>query len=247
MDAGRASKAVNERLAAAVGGKVEGGAGSGPKVVFESISREDFRRWLDDHEDELRHWEYEPVTADSGRVIVYSFPSKVHESTAGGIMLDILKHVEDAGNSTELMKTFRMQYAPTINVGDRDQEPNGSLTPTAADIDAFPNLIVEIAHSQSWNNLVAKLERWMGPNTTVQVAIGVKVDRPNRRIILLQRDGQGVVRTEVDFAVGDPAPISFPLRALYHGVALPDALVGHEDDPIWIDLVWLRGEIDRFP
>ncbi|RLN59839.1 hypothetical protein BBJ28_00022599 [Nothophytophthora sp. Chile5] len=216
-------------------------------VVLESISRENFRRWLDDHEGKLRHWEYEPVTAGSGRVIVYSFPSRVHERTAGKIMLAILKQVEEADNATALTETFGMEYAPTIYIGDRDQEPNGSLTPDAADIDAFPNLIVEIAYSQLWDDLVAKLERWIGPNTTVQIAIGVKVDRPNRRIILLQRDGQDVTHTDVDFAVGEPAPVSFPLRALYYGVALPDALVGHEDDPIWIGLAWLRGVIDRFP
>ncbi|TYZ57028.1 hypothetical protein PybrP1_009781 [[Pythium] brassicae (nom. inval.)] len=48
-----------------------------PVVVCEHISRADFRKWLENHEDELRHWEYEPLSETHGRVVVWSAPSEV--------------------------------------------------------------------------------------------------------------------------------------------------------------------------
>ncbi|RLN48692.1 hypothetical protein BBJ28_00021105 [Nothophytophthora sp. Chile5] len=218
-----------------------------PVVVFASISRLDFRLWLEQYEDDLRRWQYEPLTAESGRVVVYSASTRLHARTAGGIVTGILHQIADAGNTTELLNTFRMEGSPTIDVGDRDQEPDGSLTPSAADVNAFPTLIVEVAGiHESWVLLEAKLERWMAPNTTVQVGIGVKFDVTDRRIILLQRDGANVTRNLVDFAVEQPDPVAFPLRALYYGAGTPEALAGHEEDPIQIDLVWLRGLVDLF-
>ncbi|RLN89742.1 hypothetical protein BBJ28_00021444 [Nothophytophthora sp. Chile5] len=218
-----------------------------PVVVFASISRLDFRLWLEQHEDDLRRWQYEPLTAESGRVVVYSASTRLHASTAGGIVMGILRQIANAGNTTKILDTLRMGGSPTIDVGDRDQEPDGSLMPSAADVNAFPTVIVEVAGiHETLALLEAKLERWMAPNTTVQVGIGVKFDVTDRRILLLQRDGANVTRNVVDFAVEQPDRVAFPLRALYYGVALPEFLAGHEEDPIQINLVWLRCLINLF-
>ena len=39
----------------------------------------------------------------------------------------------------------------------------------------FPNLIVEVACSESREDLIKDLETWMSPRTSVQVAIGIKI------------------------------------------------------------------------
>ncbi|RLN77131.1 hypothetical protein BBJ28_00021703, partial [Nothophytophthora sp. Chile5] len=251
MDFARARAELSQRLRADADRGGEGHANEepdySPVVVFESICRQDFRRWLDQHEGELRRWHYEPLAADSGRVVVYSSTIPLHARVGSGIVIKVVRQIVEAGRSTDLIATVEMERAPRIDVGDRDQEPDGAVTPAAAEVNAFPTFVVEVAgFHESWTLLEERLERWMTPNTTVQVAIGVKYDATNRRVLLLQRDGAKVTRNVVDFAVGQSEPVAFPLRALYYGVELPELLAGHEDDPIQIDLAWLRGVLDRF-
>ncbi|EGZ14287.1 hypothetical protein PHYSODRAFT_335933 [Phytophthora sojae] len=62
----------------------------------------------------------------------------------------------------------------------------------------------------------------MSSSTAVQVAIGVKVYRTRRRIILMQRNADTI---EMDFVAGQGEFVSFPLRALFHGVAAIPALL----------------------
>lgn len=101
----------------------------------------------------------------------------------------------------------------------------------------------------------------MRPATTVQVATGVQNREARRRIIVLQRnlafaatgndqtdigEQHRLVSNVVDFGhehLGD-LDVSFPLRLLYHEVAIPDALRCYEDHGIWIDLVELQNIID---
>ncbi|RLN92765.1 hypothetical protein BBJ28_00022532, partial [Nothophytophthora sp. Chile5] len=251
MDFARARAELSERLRADASRGSQGHANEepdySPVVVFESICHQDFRRWLDQHEGELRRWHYEPLTADSGRVVVYSSTIAMHARVGSGIVIKVVRQIVEAGKSIDLIATVRMERAPTIDVGDRDQEPDGAITPSDADANAFPTFVVEVAgFHESWPLLEEILERWMAPNTTVQVALGVKFDATDRRIVLLQRDGLKVTRNVVDFAVEQPDRVAFPLRALYYGVELPELLAGHEDDLIQIDLTWLRGVIDQF-
>ena len=90
---------------------------------------------------------------------------------------------------------------------------------------------------------------------TVQIAIGIQICEVRRRAVSLQRndrydssvddDGNRLVTQQVDFAADQPAPapLAFPLRALYHGAPIPQALAGHDNDAIVIDLVELRAVI----
>ncbi|EGZ14282.1 hypothetical protein PHYSODRAFT_335928 [Phytophthora sojae] len=187
-----------------------------PVVVFESITRAEFREWLDKHEGELRRWQYEPLTADSGRVVIYSYPTKVHNVAAGRIIHEILVHVGGTPDKQKAsLAALNILMSPMCDVGDRDQEPDGGLKPRGAQRwrgghPTSPTLIVEVAYkNESWGGLVLKLRRWMSCSTAVQVAIGVKVYRTRRRIILIQRNADTI---EMDFVAGQEEFVSFPLR-----------------------------------
>ncbi|KAE9043082.1 hypothetical protein PR001_g2990 [Phytophthora rubi] len=120
----------------------------------------------------------------------------------------------------------------------------------AANGHPFPNVIVEVAYkNENLAGLRAKLVRWMA-QSSVQVAIGIKIfaggATPLRRVAILHQRGQPV--QEVEFGLDGPrAPpltISFPVAAVYVGVALPAALAGLNNPQITIDLIALRALIE---
>ncbi|CAK4617138.1 unnamed protein product, partial [Aphanomyces euteiches] len=62
-----------------------------------------------------------------------------------------------------------------------------------------------------------------------------------RRRAILHVRGQAVQVTEFgDDSAIVPLPLVFPMACIYWGVAWPNALSGHENDMISIDLIALR-------
>ncbi|KAK1929288.1 hypothetical protein P3T76_015240 [Phytophthora citrophthora] len=85
----------------------------------------------------------------------------------------------------------------------------------------------------------------MSDDTSVQVAIGIKIfpgAMTKRRVAILHQRGQPT--QEVDFGYGYPPapPLTFPVGAIYAGVALPAGLNGNH--PISINLDELRTVIN---
>ncbi|RHY25940.1 hypothetical protein DYB25_012456 [Aphanomyces astaci] len=208
---------------------------------------------------ERRHV-FEPLAdgPGKGRVVIYSIPSSILEETAGVVNSSIVMQIQEAGNDIRLFSTVRWKASPTCRTRDFGQEPDASLTPVGLTIGAsvlaagpdfpYPNVIVEVAYkNDSLERLRTKLDRWMSDTTSVQVAIGIKIDAasPSRVAILLQR-GQPVM-PPVKFGHPEPGPlqISFPLASVYAGVALPPALAGLGNTPISIDLIQLRTVMDE--
>jgi hypothetical protein len=241
----------------------DGDASWGPVVVCAATTWGDFERWLDVNQGRLRRWVFEPLSdgTDRGRVVIYSLPSFVHEDTSASITQSIIKQVQRAGNDIDLMDSLRTGGQPTCRTGDHGQEPDSRVTPVDLAVGGavlaavgnfpFPNVIVEIAYkNDSLPRLRAKLERWMDPAySSVQVAIGVKIfpgPVDSRRVAILHRRGEPIEEVEFGLHQARPAPltITFPLGAIYFGVALPPSLAGHERDPITIDLIALRGVIN---
>jgi len=118
---------------------------------------------------------------------VYSFGSDAQQGTAGMIFTRIVMQIQLTGGDIELIDSLSVMASPTYNVGDRAQEPSMSLRPRGVPPRAFPTLIAEIAHQNwPWKLVLDKLLRWMGPNTTVQVAIGIRIfPTSNRRSFVL--------------------------------------------------------------
>lgn len=261
VDLNRVHNQLDETLAlydqrCAEGAGVEDdGPESVPLVMFKHISREDFSVWLCKHEGDLRRWEYEPLTDTTGRVVVFSFPTRATERTAGVIAQMVLEQIMLIGNGIRLMRSLVIAAAPTLNVGDRDQEPSMSLIPAGLNPNAFPNLIVEVSHkNQTWPQLVAKLRRWMGPNTTVLIAIGIRICPRRRRFMLMRRnpqfnadrddDGDRLIVQEGHFEAVQQHRVAFTVAELYVGATIPAALDGHQGDDIVIDLVDLLDVIN---
>jgi hypothetical protein len=124
----------------------------------------------------------------------------------------------------------------------------------------FPNIVVEVAYkNESLANLQNELHAWIGNNTSVQVAIGVKIfglrdDGSRRMLALLYQRGVVGPAQSVEFGtnVRNAAGLnlSFPLMDLYFGVAqanipLPvQPLIGNVTI-IVVDLAQLQASILR--
>jgi hypothetical protein len=105
----------------------------GPVVLCDKITWEDFSRWLDASEGDVRRWIFEPLEDDKkcGRVLIYSFPKTIHEKTAGKIMQKISLAVQRAGIDIELAETIDVAASPRCELGNRrGKEPDMSITPS---------------------------------------------------------------------------------------------------------------------
>ncbi|KAE8896694.1 hypothetical protein PF003_g19435 [Phytophthora fragariae] len=241
----------------------DGDASWGPVVLCEATTWKDFERWLDVNEGRVRRWVFEPLADGSGqgRVVIYSIPSFVHDATTCAIAKSIFQQIQAHGNSILLGDTVEWATNPTCWTGDRGQEPGFGFTPVgltvggpvveAANGCPFPNVIVEVAYkNENLAGLRAKLVRWMA-QTSVQVAIGIKIfaggATPLRRVAILHQRGQPVQEVEfgLDGQRAPPLTISFPVAAVYVGVALPAALAGLNNPQITIDLIALRALIEE--
>ncbi|EQC36858.1 hypothetical protein SDRG_05688 [Saprolegnia diclina VS20] len=225
----------------------------GPVVVCPVVSQAGFKRWLEAHDGVLRRWTFEPFADDSGngRLLVYSLPTFVHERTACRIGNYAKTRVMRIGNNMDLIETLEGAGNPTCYINGVGYEPDFTLTPVglvvggdvfaAAGRSPFPNFVVEIAlKNESLPRLNAKLHQWIGPATSVQVAIGVKIFASTRRLAIMHLRNMPTITREFGIARAQPprrAPAAppafgFPIHMLYHGVPLPAALVGHENDLI---------------
>lgn len=148
------------------------------------------------------------------------------------------------GNDASLIRSLDPEASPKHFADDRNQEPDMTLTPADLEPDAFPTLIVEVSYkNQAFPGLMEKLHRWMGSDTTVQVAIGIRICPVLRRFVLMRRNpefnGIGNERLIIqtgNFEAGQQHHVAFPVADLYVGADLPPSLVGHEDDDIVINL-----------
>ncbi|KAG6613174.1 uncharacterized protein IUM83_16988 [Phytophthora cinnamomi] len=196
-----------------------------PVVLFEQISREDFRTWIESHQDldDFRFWDYEPLDAETGRVVLYCFPFATQTFAVSEVISEIRSTIVRIGGDEELAETMLTLPSPTLCFGNRLQIADAALTPRRA------------------------LRSYMIQSTSVQVAIGIKIFGSERQIMVFQRvDENTFYEDEFDLTGKEPGFISIPVRVLYRGGAIPTALVGHESDEIQVDLARLRDVIDAF-
>lgn len=149
-----------------------------PAVIAKGVSREFFEDFLDAHEDRMGvRLEY-----CNSCVVVYECPvslihERVHSAVYSVIRTALGVRAYSFGGG-----------GPSCRIGDSSRQPDASLTPFskpmpgvgAADAaddkgSPFPNVIVEVAVSQTLAAVLSKAAAWVGPDTTVQQAIVVKV------------------------------------------------------------------------
>ncbi|KAK1933859.1 hypothetical protein P3T76_011619 [Phytophthora citrophthora] len=219
-----------------------------PVILFSNTTRAAFQAWIETNDDdEFRFWDYEPFNAKSGRVVLYFFPTAVQALAVSKIITKIRSELVRIGNDEELSETLLTLPSPTLRFGIHLRLPDGALEPRDAFFKGLPNVVVHSAYTETWSHLEEKLRSYMTPTTTVQVAIGIKMFRSEKRIMIFRRiDDDNFYEDEVDLTTTEPGCISISVEALYHGVAIPTALVGHEAEEVKVDLKWLRNIIDTF-
>ncbi|EGZ29172.1 hypothetical protein PHYSODRAFT_294452 [Phytophthora sojae] len=220
-----------------------------PVVLFEEICRDDFRAWIEDHQDDddFRYWDYEPLTVETGRAVLYYFPTAVQTLAVSEIINEIRSEVVRIGDDEELSETMLTSPSPTLRFGNRLQNADAALEPRHALRRDLPNVVVHAAYTESWSHLEKKLQSYMIPATAVQVAIGIRIFGEERRVMIFQRiDENTFYEDEFDLTRKEPGYFSIPVETLYRGGAIPTSLAGHESEEVKVDLAWLRDVIDEF-
>jgi hypothetical protein len=107
--------------------------------------------------------------------------SSEHQSAAGAIGQNLLGSMLAIGQD----RILDLSTSPHIIIGSWIKEPDLSMQPSDILIGdgvlndgfgfPFPTLVVEVAFAESRAQLLEDLERWISPETSVQVAIGIKI------------------------------------------------------------------------
>jgi len=176
----------------------------------------------------------------------------------------IIEEVQMAGNSIEIMDTIKVEASPTCRLGPQrgGKEPDMSLSPAGLTIGGsimddgygfpFPQVVIEIAYkNESLSGLCKVIDHWMLPQTSVQVAIGIKIfvtsqGRPRRyrAVFAVRNSPTWEVEFGMDAGGAGPIALTVPLEMLYEGAPFPPALANLVDPTITIDLIALRNFVD---
>lgn len=117
----------------------------------------------------------------NGNIIIYELPTGQHHGGCfASILVQLGPHLGGCAYGSEQLKS----NIPAA----WSKQPDGWITPngkprpghqnnlrssyTGA---AWPNVIVEVGHSDTVNDILEDCGRWLGPNTTVQVVIAFKI------------------------------------------------------------------------
>lgn len=234
-----------------------------PIVLKENITFHQFIHWSDYEDDKSIgriQLEYDS-NEGKGKLVVYTLPHPVHGRTASEVVDMIKDSVENLTNR-ETARSIQddrdvdcqvsgQGYKPECALIPRNLAVGGNVLPRIpGDTIAFANVIIEVEYTHlSLPRLKTKLQNWIGPTTSTQVAIGIKI-MPKRRISgrrrmvgLLYKKGVAV-HQEVEFG-NDISPaalvvaqLTFNATSLFHGVPFPSGLVGQV---ITIPLAPLQG------
>jgi hypothetical protein len=203
--------------------------------------------------------------------------SMEHESAGGAIGQSITLEMCSLGHG----RILPLRPSPRIKIGSYIKEPDMTIRPRSSQIGngvlndgfgyPFPNLVVESACEESREQLLEDLKTWMSPESSVQVAIGIKIYAskggcmaaiPHRRKVvekieaILYRRNVPYPEQSIQFYPAPPndgtphAPpvLRIHLADLFFGVAC-DRLPGDlqqrvaRDEAIDVDLAFVREAI----
>jgi hypothetical protein len=122
------------------------------------------------------------LKADNGNLLLVEFSGGRHDAAAGAVGQNI---IEAIGFGMGHIGMLCISTSPRMMIGSKKKEPDMSLNPKGGGFGngvldngfgfPFPNLVVEVASSESLDQLLRELKRWISPETSVQVAIGIKI------------------------------------------------------------------------
>ncbi len=195
-----------------------------------------------------------------GTLFAVEMSTRKHGGASGELSLEIILAVAHiAPGELKLTGPFDFEFDHYI------KEPDAALFPRRSSISAevlddgfgfpTPNLVIEIAYSESREQLVRELTSWISAGTSVQVAVGIKMypysQRSDRAEAVVFRRGVSNPEQVAQFSpdAGDCPTIAFHPKDLFFGVVpkLPLGLRDRiaRDETIKIDLRCARDEILR--
>jgi hypothetical protein len=222
-----------------------------PIVLCENITFEQFIRWSDYEDDKsIGKVQFMCDSGESkGKLVVYTLTHSVHGRTASEIVDIIKDSVRESANHA-ISRSIGDGRDVDCLVSGQGYKPVSALLPKnlhvggnvlariPGDTNPFPNVVIEVEYTHfPLPKLKSKLENWIGPSTSVQVAIGIKImqnrriDGRRRMIGLVYERGVDTHQdvefgTNVSQAELDAAQLTFNAASLFYGVPVPVSLIG---------------------
>ena len=224
---------------------------------------EEFLRYNDFLGFNVRFEPHRPVSEESevlGNLFAVEMATTQHSMAGGKLVQEILFAAYEATGykELELKPPFDFKFKKYIKQADISLFPSRSSIGNGVLDDGYgfptPTLVVEIAYSESRAQLLRELAAWISADTSVQVAIGIKMypyeTESDKAEALVYRRGFKAPEQVVRFSPENGRPtIKLHLRDLFFGVVqkLPGELQDRiaRDETIEIDLGLVRREIFR--
>lgn len=150
-----------------------------------------------------------------GDIVITELACMAHEIAYGVLMQSILYAIMKI--SWNLQGTIDLAPAKEIRwTNGRVKFPDGGLKTHDS---VLPNLVIEIAYSESFKQLKENVHNWIQWTRHVRICIGIKIFVPNqqqqRKMILLYEDRQGM-KQEIEFGIATAPPtLRIPVGVLY--------------------------------
>ena len=146
-------------------------------IRISGVRREDFDEMCAARD----RWGYS-VEYNNGDMLIYEWPSNVHSTVAAEVIKKLTGTVGGHADDISMATDFRCAFDGLSLEPDAAVTPDGKprLAPGAlyaADSlgSPFPNVILEVAFREELEHVQTKARLWLGPLTTVQEVIVIKV------------------------------------------------------------------------
>jgi hypothetical protein len=189
-------------------------------VLLKNVSLRSYMDWIKESHHGIRP-SFIPNNKENlpiGDIVITEVPCGAHEVASGELMKAVV--LELSHISRNLEDTIVLEPAKDIKwTNGKVKIPDGGLTTLDSPL---PNVVIEVAYSESFRQLQANVHNWIQFTNHVQISIGIKIFTMNtqqqRKMIVLYEDRQGMTQ-EIEFGIQlAPQPLQIPIAILYREI-----------------------------
>lgn len=184
-------------------------------------------------------------------ILTKQTPRAPHECAGATIIKElILNGMEGRVTGRTLFSCERFSKEPDESFRPRSRNTKGPYSKTGQYTQEFPTLVVEIAFcNESEAKLIQLLENWISKDTTVNVAIGLKIgcdEKEDKTRTLnfhyyLRSNPNYHIKRDLNKCTNDNAILNIPIADLYDGSVIPTELISKTH--LQLNLLKIRTEI----